>query len=58
MDMAMCDVTGIACKEGDSVEIFGKHMRVETLAEQCQTIPYEILTGVSPRVRREYIGEN
>lgn len=58
MDMAMCDVTGIACKEGDRVEIFGKTMRVERIAAQCETIPYEILTGVSSRVRREYVGEN
>jgi alanine racemase len=58
MDMAMCDVTEIACAEGDEAEIFGKHISVNTLAEQCDTIAYEILTSISPRVRREYIGEN
>ncbi|MBL7812677.1 MAG: bifunctional UDP-N-acetylmuramoyl-tripeptide:D-alanyl-D-alanine ligase/alanine racemase [Bacteroidetes bacterium] len=58
MDMCMVDVTGIPCLEGDEAEIFGRHQRVETLAEQCGTIPYEILTAVSQRVRREYVGEN
>lgn len=58
MDMAMCDVTDLPCKEGDEVEIFGKHLPVATLAQWCHTIPYEILTSVSSRVRREYAGEN
>jgi Alr-MurF fusion protein len=58
MDMCMCDVTHIPCSEGDEVEIFGRNMPVETLAAQCETIPYEILTGISQRVRREYLGEN
>jgi alanine racemase len=58
MDMAMCDVTGLDCREGDDVEIFGKQLRVEKIAEKCDTIPYEILTGISPRVRREYSSEN
>lgn len=58
MDMAMVDVTDISCSEGDEAEIFGRSLRVETLAGWCETIPYEILTSVSERVRREYSGEN
>ncbi|MBS3915986.1 MAG: bifunctional UDP-N-acetylmuramoyl-tripeptide:D-alanyl-D-alanine ligase/alanine racemase [Bacteroidetes bacterium] len=58
MDMAMCDVTGMECKEGDVVEIFGKHIPIEEIASKCSTIPYEILTSISPRVRREFVGEN
>lgn len=58
MDMCMCDVTNIQCAEGDEVEIFGKHLSVEKLAQDCETIPYEILTAISQRVRREYVGEN
>ena len=54
MDVAMIDVTDIPCHEGDSVEIFGSHLRVEQLAQWLDTIPYEILTGVSQRVKRVY----
>ena len=54
MDVAMIDVTGIACREGDKVEIFGDNLPVTTLAEQLGTIPYEILTSVSNRVKRVY----
>ena len=39
---------------GDEVEIFGKNASIETLADACQTIPYEILTRVAPRVKRLY----
>ncbi|MCC7298439.1 MAG: bifunctional UDP-N-acetylmuramoyl-tripeptide:D-alanyl-D-alanine ligase/alanine racemase [Bacteroidia bacterium] len=58
MDMAMCDVTEIECTEGDLVEVFGKELSVQTLADWCNTIPYEIFTGISQRVRRDYVGEN
>jgi len=54
MDVAMIDVTGIACKEGDSVEIFGDHLPVTTLSEILETIPYEVLTGISNRVNKVY----
>ncbi len=54
MDVAMIDVTGIDCKEGDSVEIFGDHLPVTVLSDTLQTIPYEILTAVSNRVKRVY----
>lgn len=54
MDVAMIDVTGIDCKEGDSVEIFGPNLPVTVLSDIVGTIPYEILTGVSLRVKRVY----
>ncbi|MDE6218573.1 MAG: alanine racemase, partial [Muribaculaceae bacterium] len=54
MDACMIDVTGIDCKEGDAVEIFGSHADVQRLADVLGTIPYEILTSVSPRVKRVY----
>lgn len=57
MDAMMLDVTDIECKEGDSVEIFGPNMPVSKMAEVLETIPYEILTSVSPRVRRVYFRE-
>ncbi len=54
MDVAMIDVTGIDCHEGDMVEIFGAHLPVTTLSNILDTIPYEVLTGVSNRVKRVY----
>lgn len=57
MDACMIDVTDIDCKPGDAVEIFGPHAPVERLAEVLDTIPYEILTSVSPRVKRVYYRE-
>lgn len=54
MDVCMIDVTDIDCKEGDSVEIFGDHLPVTVLSEALDTIPYEILTSVSTRVKRVY----
>lgn len=54
MDVAMIDVTGIDCKEGDSVEIFGDHLPVTVLSDIVDTIPYEVLTGISNRVKRVY----
>ena len=54
MDVAMIDVTGIACKEGDSVEIFGEQLPVQTLSDILDTIPYEVLTTISNRVKRVY----
>jgi alanine racemase len=57
MDVAMIDVTDIDCHEGDMVEIFGEHVPVEQLSEARGTIPYEILTSVSPRVKRVYYRE-
>ena len=57
MDAVMIDVTDVPCKVGDTVEIFGEHVPVEQLSEARGTIPYEILTSVSPRVKRVYYRE-
>jgi alanine racemase len=58
MDMTMIDVTDIEeVLEGDVVEIFGTHLPVAEVAKWCETIPYEIMTGVSQRVKREYYEE-
>ena len=54
MDVAMIDVTDIDCHEGDTVEIFGDNLPVTVLSDILDTIPYEILTGVSNRVKRIY----
>lgn len=57
MDVCMIDVTGIDCKEGDSVEIFGDNLPVTILSDKLDTIPYELLTLVSNRVKRVYYEE-
>ncbi len=57
MDVCMIDVTGIDCCEGDTVEIFGDHLPVTTLSDALDTIPYEVLTGISNRVKRIYFDE-
>ncbi|MBR6605798.1 MAG: bifunctional UDP-N-acetylmuramoyl-tripeptide:D-alanyl-D-alanine ligase/alanine racemase [Prevotella sp.] len=57
MDVAMIDVTGINCKEGDMVEIFGNSLPVTVLSDALDTIPYEVLTSVSNRVKRIYLME-
>jgi len=54
MDVCMIDVTDIDCKEGDKVIIFGDALPVTILADVLETIPYEILTSVSSRVKRIY----
>lgn len=54
MDVALIDVTGIDCEEGDSVEIFGDNLPVTILSNVLETIPYEVLTTVSNRVKRVY----
>lgn len=54
MDVCMIDVTDIDCKEGDSVEIFGDHLPITVLSDVLETIPYEVLTGISTRVKRVY----
>lgn len=55
MDMLMVNVSGIACKEGDEVVIFGPQHNIEKLAAALGTIPYEVLTNVSQRVKRVYL---
>ena len=57
MDMCMIDITNIPAKEGDEVIIFGKDHPISEMAEDMQTIPYEILTGISRRVKRIYFQE-
>jgi Alr-MurF fusion protein len=57
MDMFMADVTGIDCSPGDEIEIFGEHITVQEIAASIGTIPYEILTGISQRVKRVYVQE-
>lgn len=55
MDVAMIDVTDIPnVHEGDSVEIFGEHLPASVLSDILDTIPYEVLTGVSNRVKKVY----
>ncbi len=58
MDMTMIDITGIEnVYEGDEVIVFGKGLPVTEVAKWAGTIPYEILTGVSQRVKRVYFQE-
>lgn len=55
MDMSMIDLSDIVAKEGDEVVIFGKEVPITQLAKQTGTIPYEILAGISGRVKRVYL---
>lgn len=57
MDMCMIDLTGIDCKENDTAILFDENYSVERIAEVCDTIPYEILTSISQRVKRIYFQE-
>ncbi|NBL63901.1 bifunctional UDP-N-acetylmuramoyl-tripeptide:D-alanyl-D-alanine ligase/alanine racemase [Flavobacterium sp. NST-5] len=57
MDMLMVNVTDIDCVEGDTVVIFGDNPTVSFIADSLNTIPYEILTGVSQRVKRIFFRE-
>ena len=57
MDVCMIDVTDIKCKEGDSVIIFGGELPITILSDSLNTIPYEILSNVSKRVKRVYYQE-
>lgn len=54
MDISMIDLTDIPAEEGDTVEVFGNNITLQELAEKLDTIPYEILTSVSRRVKRVY----
>lgn len=54
MDMTMIDVTGMGVKEGDEVIIYGPGISLKVLAERIGTIPYELLTNISSRVKRVY----
>lgn len=57
MDMCMIDVSGTAAREGDEVIVFDGALEIEQMASQLGTIPYEILTKVSQRVRRVFLQE-
>jgi alanine racemase len=57
MDMTMLDITGVNAKEGDEVIVFGENPTVEEVAEAAETIAYEMLTGISARVKRVYFQE-
>jgi alanine racemase len=58
MDMTMIDITGIPnVREGDDVVVFGQELPVQQLAQWADTIPYEIMTGISQRVKRIYYEE-
>lgn len=57
MDMCMADVTGTEAAEGDPVEIFGENIPIQEVADICNTIPYEIITSIAPRVKRVFYHE-
>jgi len=57
MDMTMLDITGIDVKAGDEAIVFDKDHTIMQLAEEINTIPYEILTNISQRVKRVYFYE-
>ncbi|MES2458930.1 MAG: bifunctional UDP-N-acetylmuramoyl-tripeptide:D-alanyl-D-alanine ligase/alanine racemase [Bacteroidota bacterium] len=57
MDMCMLDVTGLNAKTGDEVIVFNGALTISDLARQIDTIPYEILTNISQRVKRVYFYE-
>ena len=57
MDMSMIDVSGLNVSENDEVIVFNNEIRVEDIAKKINTIPYEILTGISQRVKRVYYYE-
>ena len=57
MDACMIDVTDTECQVGDRVEIFGPHIPVQELSDALDTIPYEVLTSISTRVKRVYFRE-
>ena len=54
MDVCMIDVTDIDCREGDQAIIFGDELPITVLSDALETIPYEVLTGISTRVKRVY----
>ncbi len=58
MDMSMIDITGIEAKEGDEVIVFGKGLPIQEAAREINTIPYEILTSTSERVKRVFYAES
>ena len=57
MDMTMVDISETNAKEGDEVIVFGRQISLSEFAQKCETIPYEILTSISQRVKRIYLEE-
>ncbi len=57
MDVCMIDVTDIDCREGDQAIIFGDDLPITVLSDKLDTIPYEVLTSISTRVKRVYYQE-
>ncbi|MBP5797055.1 MAG: bifunctional UDP-N-acetylmuramoyl-tripeptide:D-alanyl-D-alanine ligase/alanine racemase [Bacteroidales bacterium] len=57
MDMCMLDLTAVEAKEGDTVVIFDAEHSINDIAKACQTIPYEVMTRISQRVKRVYYQE-
>ncbi len=57
MDMTMLDISGIPAREGTEVIVFGQELSILDIAAQTGTIPYEVLTGISERVKRVYFHE-
>jgi len=57
MDLVMIDVTNLEANEGDQVEIFGDNLTISEVSGWLKTIPYEVLTSVSRRVKRVYFQE-
>lgn len=57
MDMTMVDITGMETQEGDEVILFGKEFPIQEVASKINTIPYEILTSTSERVKRVFIAD-
>jgi Alr-MurF fusion protein len=57
MDMCMLDITGIDAREGDEVIVFGDNHSISDIADSLSTIPYEVFTKISARVKRIYVQE-
>jgi alanine racemase len=57
MDMIMVDIGNLDIHEGEKVEIIGKHQSIQAFAEKLETIPYEVMTGISSRVHRIFIDQ-
>jgi len=57
MDMLMIDITNIPATEGDEVVIFDENLRITEIAEKWGTIPYEVMTSISQRVKRIFYKE-
>ena len=55
MDMVMVDVTGFRCELGDMAHVFNARHPITELARDMGTIPYEVLTSISQRVKRVYV---